>query len=137
MNSLDTNVLIYAFDPSDTVKHKPAARLLGRALGERWPIAAQVYGEFFVATVRKKIATRELAFEVISTWRRAMPAIESSLAAHEAALALAAQHQLQFWDALIIATCAEHGVKKLYTEDLPSLRKPLGVTVENPFKQKA
>ena len=133
MNSLDTNVLIYAFDPSDTVKHAVAAALLNKALVAGWPITSQVYGEFFNATVRKKIATREIAREVIQTWSSVMPSIISSKQAHAAALALATTHQVQYWDALIIASCAEHGVKQLYTEDDPGITKPLGVRCTDPF----
>ena len=62
-----------------------------------------------------------------------MPPIASSLTAHDAALKLAAAQQLQYWDALIIATCAEHGVKQLYTEDGPGIAKPLGVRCTDPF----
>jgi predicted nucleic acid-binding protein len=135
MNSLDTNVLIYAFDPSEPEKHAVAARLLCVACAESWPICSQVYGEFFTATVRKGIATRLLAFETVLHWQSLMPTLPSNTEAHRVALQLATQNQLQYWDALIIATCAEHGVKTLYTEDLPSLKKPAGVSVENPFKK--
>ena len=50
-----------------------------------------------------------------------------------AALALATTHQVQYWDALIIASCAEHGVKQFYTEDGPGITKPLGVRCTDPF----
>ena len=133
MNSLDTNVLIYAFDPSDAVKHAIAAAVLKKALMGGWPITAQVYGEFFNATVRKKIATRDVARQVIQTWSSVMRPVASSNEAHAAALELAATHQVQFWDALIIATCAEHGVKQLLSEDGPGIAKPLGVRCTNPF----
>lgn len=66
-----------------------------------------------------------------------MPPMVSSEDAHAASLALASQHQLPYWDALIIATCAEHGIKTLYTEDAPALKKPLGVVCKNPFAAKA
>ena len=133
MNSLDTNVLIYAFDPSDAKKHVVASALLKKALAAAWPIASQVYGEFFNATVRKKIATREVAREVIQTWSSMMQPIASSNGAHSTALELATMHQVQYWDALIIATCAEHGVKQLYTEDGPGMARPLGVRCTDPF----
>ncbi|TAG06006.1 MAG: PIN domain-containing protein [Betaproteobacteria bacterium] len=133
MISLDTNVLIYAFDPSDYKKHTIASKLLKRAIRDGSPIAAQVYGEFFTATVRKKIATRLLANDVLETWSSMMPPLVSSWEGHLEARKLAADHQLQYWDALIIATCAEHGVTRLYTEDVPGLTKPLGVTCVSPF----
>jgi predicted nucleic acid-binding protein len=133
MNSLDTNVLIYAFDPSDAKKHAVAAALLKKALVAAWPITSQVYGEFFSATVRKRIATREVAREVIQTWSTVMRPIASSSEAHSVALELATTHQVQYWDALIVATCAEHGVTQFYTEDGPGIKKPLGVRCTDPF----
>jgi len=47
----------------------------------------------------------------------------SSVTAHNVALNLATEKQVQYWDALIIAICAEHGVTQLYTEDAPSAPK--------------
>ena len=133
MNSLDTNVLVYAADASEPEKQAVALRLVAKASGESWPICAQVYGEFFNAAIRRKHASRAEARSVIDAWKLLMPPIASSLTAHDAALKLAAAQQLQYWDALIIATCAEHGVKQLYTEDGPGIAKPLGVRCTDPF----
>ena len=46
---------------------------------------------------------------------------------------LTARHTYQVWHALIVAVCAEHGVKTLYSEDAGALKRPLGVHVVNPF----
>ena len=46
---------------------------------------------------------------------------------------LTARHTYQVWHALIVAVCAEHGVKTLYSEDAGSLKRPLGVHLVNPF----
>ena len=127
MNSLDTNVLVYAADASEPEKQAVALRLVAKASREGWPICAQVYGEFFNAAIRRKHASRAEARSVINAWKSLMPPIASSLTAHDSALELATTHQAQYWDALIIATCAEHGVKRLYTEDGPGITKPLGV----------
>ena len=62
-----------------------------------------------------------------------MPPIPSTVTAHVAALKLAAEKQVQYWDGLIIAVCAEHGVKQLHTEDAPSAVKLLGVKCVSPF----
>ena len=50
--SLDTNVLVYAIDPSQGAKHTAAHALLEQALNSAWPIALQVLGEFYSATTR-------------------------------------------------------------------------------------
>ncbi len=133
MNSLDTNILVYAADASDSKKQTIALRLITKASREGWPVCAQVYGEFFNVAIRRKHTTRSEAETVISAWKLLMPPVASSLAAHDGALELATAHQMQYWDALIIATCAEHGVKQLYTEDGPGIVKPLGVRCTDPF----
>ena len=46
---------------------------------------------------------------------------------------LTARHTYQVWHALIVAACAEHGVKTLYSEVAGALKRPLGVHVVNPF----
>lgn len=66
--SLDTNVLIYALDPSQGDKHRSAHALLERALTGAWPIALQVLGEFYSATVRKKMLSRAQMARTVKLW---------------------------------------------------------------------
>lgn len=133
MNSLDTNVLVYAVSPSEGHREALARTLLHRATQEGWPVAAQVYGEFFAVMTRRQLMTRKAAQAAVQAFCAVMPPLGSSTAAHAAALKLAADKQLQYWDALIIAVCAEHGVKQLLTEDLPSAPRLLGVKCVSPF----
>ena len=133
MNSLDTNVLVYATDESDVSKHAACRKLLERALKGGWPIAAQVYGEYFSVVTRKRLTSRSTARAVIEAWAASMPPMPSSVTAHTAALQLAAEKQVQYWDALIIAICAEHGVKQFFTEGAPLAAKLLGVKCLSPW----
>lgn len=50
---LDTNVLVYAFDRSDSTKWELATQLLRDADLTRYVVSAQVLGEFFVTVTRK------------------------------------------------------------------------------------
>jgi predicted nucleic acid-binding protein len=134
MNSLDTNVLVYAVSSAEGAKEKVARKLLSRAVHAGWPIPAQVYGEFFAVMTRRQYMTRKAARAAVEKFSAVMPALPSTLTAHAAALKLAADKQVQYWDALIIAICAEHGVKQLYTEDTPSADKLLGVKLASPFE---
>lgn len=133
MNSLDTNVLVYAVSSLEGDKEKAARKLLARASDAGWPIPAQVYGEFFAVMTRRQYMTRKEARSAIDAFSAVMPALPSSVTAHAAALKLATEKQVQYWDALIIAICAEHGVTQLYTEDTPSAPKLLGVKCVSPF----
>ena len=77
--------------------------------------------------------SRKEARSAIEAFCAVMPPIPSTITAHAAALKLATDKQVQYWDALIIAVCAEHGVTQLYTEDAPSAAKLLGVRCVSPF----
>ena len=52
---------------------------------------------------------------------------------HDAAVALAQEHGLDIYDALIIAAAIEAGCDTLYSEDLQTGRKFGPLTVVNPF----
>jgi len=131
--SLDTHIFVYCIDSADAKKHQAAIALLARAIDAHWPVAAQVYGEFYAVATRKGLASRAGAFEMVETWQALLVALPSSVSAHAAALKLASTKQVQYWDALIIAICAENGVKRLYSEDAPSAKKLLGVQCASPF----
>ncbi len=133
MNSLDTNVFVYAVSDIDGTKEQTAKKLLSRATNAGWPIAAQVYGEFYSLMTRRKYMTRQEALAAVDAFIVVMPALPSTLTAHTAAMRLATDKQMQYWDALIIAICAENGVKKLYSEDTPGTVKPLGVECVSPW----
>ena len=134
--SLDTNILIYAADDGEPVKQAHAQKLMRLAFEQSWSVCSQVYGEFFNAVIRRQRATRAQASVQIASWQRLLPPISSSTDAHAQALKLATTHQIQYWDALIIATCAEHGITRLYSEDLPGIKQPFGVRCIDPFKAK-
>ena len=136
MNALDTNVLVYAVSALEGHKEKAAKRILARATNAGWSVPAQVYGEFFAVMTRRQYMSRKEARAAIEAFSAVMPAIPSTVTAHVAALKLAAERQVQYWDALIIAVCAEHGVTHLYTEDTPSAATLLGVKCVSPFAVK-
>ena len=133
--SLDTNVLIYA-TTADEAKGKKqiALGLLERLFqAEQGCLAGQVLSEYLSAVSRRKTMPAAMAWETISVWAQAAKMLAPTENAYKSAWELSVKHQYQVWDALIIAVCAEHGVKTLYSEDLGSLKRPLGVHVVNPF----
>jgi predicted nucleic acid-binding protein len=136
MNALDTNVLVYAVSALEGRKEKAAKKILARASNAGWSVPAQVYGEFFAVMTRRQYMSRKEARAAIEAFSAVMPAMPSTVTAHVAALKLAAERQVQYWDALIIAVCAEHGITHLYTEDTPSAPTLLGVKCVSPFAAK-
>ena len=133
--AVDTNILVYATAPdTPAAKQKIALDLLGQLFAS--PMArlpGQVLSEYLAVVLRKKTMPPSLAMEAVGTWAQAVSVLGASDLAYEQAWKLSTSHQYQVWDALIIAVCAEHGIKKLYSEDAGSMKKPLGVLVINPF----
>jgi predicted nucleic acid-binding protein len=133
--SVDTNILIYATAmDAPASKQRVAHGLLEQLfLSPQACLAGQVLSEYLSVVLRKKTMTHAIALEAISTWSRAVRVLGASVQAYDQAWRLTARHKYQMWDALIVAVCAEHGVKTLYSEDTGSLKRPLGVHVVNPF----
>jgi len=132
---VDTNVLMYAFDKSDSPKKRIAQQLINRLMGEdRLRVSTQVLQELFVALTRKvsqRCSSKE-ALEVLDDVT-AWPLMVIDYAAIRAAVRLAQQAMLSFWDALIVVEAARTGAEVLYTEDLNDGQEILGVRVTNPF----
>ena len=134
--SVDTNILVYATAmDAPASKQAVAQDLLAKLFRNPHAcLAGQVLSEYLSVVMRKKAMSHAAAHEAIGTWSRTARVLGASAQAYEQAWQLTARHKYQMWDALIIAICAEHGVKTLYSEDAGSLKRPLGVQVVNPFE---
>jgi predicted nucleic acid-binding protein len=135
--SLDTNVLVYATGlDTPPQKKRVANNLLERLFASNEGcLAGQVLSEYLSVVVRKKLMPHLLALETVNVWSQVAKVLPAPAHVYEQAWQLTVNHQYQVWDALIIAICAEHGVKTLYSEDAGSLKRPLGVHVVNPFAE--
>lgn len=133
--SVDTNILVYATAIDAPVsKQRMAQELLERLfLSAQGCLVGQVLSEYLSVVLRKRTMTHAAAFETVSTWSQAARILDVSASAYARAWKLTVRHKYQVCDALIIAICAEHGIKTLYCEDAGSLKRPLGVHVVNPF----
>ena len=73
------------------------------------------------------------AREAILGWADAFEILDSTWSAFQSSFDLVADHQLQIWDALILAVSAEHHCRLLLSEDLQHGFTWRGVTIVNPF----
>ena len=133
---VDTNVLVYAYDPADGVKQGRAMALLER-LGARriGSLSVQVLGEFFV-TVTRKIApplSEAEAERSLTNYARSWRVFDiTSLAVQEAARGVQ-RYRLSYWDALIWATAKLNAVPSVLSEDFNDGSLLEGVRFVNPF----
>lgn len=135
LSFVDTNVLVYAFDKSSSAKKRVAALLLNELMeDDRLRVSTQVLQELFVTLTRKvsQRCSNEEALRVLEDLA-AWPLMVVDFAAIRAAIELAHQAELSFWDALVVVAAARSGAAVLYTEDLNDGQEILGVRITNPF----
>ena len=128
----DTNILIYA--QQEGIKPEAARKVM--SLGGT--VSIQVLNEF-AAVCRRKMRhgwteIEEAIEDVLALVARPVPL---TIETHRAALALARDHNLSFYDALIVASALEASCDTLYSEDLQNGRAIGGLTIRNPFIETA
>ena len=133
--SIDTNILVYATETVGSSSKQTIAKELLRDMyaSPQGCLSGQVMGEFMSVAIRKNAMTYAHALDVVNLMSVGVRILGAPPEAYAQAWKLVSGHHYQVWDALIIAICAEHGVKTLYSEDAGSLKRPLGVHVINPF----
>ncbi|HEV2363890.1 MAG TPA: hypothetical protein VGS12_06785 [Caulobacteraceae bacterium] len=70
---------------------------------------------------------------MVSTYSAEFDTLGADQETLSAALGLAVQHQLQFWDSLICATAVRAGCTLLLSEDMQDGFAWRGLTIANPF----
>jgi predicted nucleic acid-binding protein len=132
---IDTNVLIYAYDLSQGIKHDKALALL-QSLWQSGNgcLSTQVLQEFYVNITRKtaKPLSSDQAIQIIqdfSHWQIHRPDADDIIKAIE----LHQHHQISFWDAMILRSAQQCNCQIVWSEDL-SDRQTYGATkIVNPF----
>ena len=131
---LDTNILVYSLDQSDTGKRGKCRRLLKSLIGESsGVISTQVMQEFFVAATTKLGADPLLVKDILRSLERFETVVISPMLIKEA-IDCAIINQLSFWDALIVVAAESARCEILWTEDLNHGQVIRGVRIENPLK---
>lgn len=133
---LDTNVLVYAFDRTDSSKRRKADGLVADALEtHRGIISYQVVQEFLNVATRKFSDPMTVPEAQLYLARILMPLCEvfPDSALYSQALSIAGESGLAFYDALIISSAIAGGCDTVWTEDLQHGRRIGRVTIRNPF----
>lgn len=134
---LDTNFLAYFAgvdrSPSDNRKIELARHLIGNLDAEiELVVPVQVLGELFVVLQRAG-ASRPETREILLAFLQDFSVVATEQSTFLCALDLAADHQFQLWDALIINAAADAGCTMLLTEDMQHGFVWRGVKLFNPF----
>jgi predicted nucleic acid-binding protein len=130
---LDTNVLVYAFDPRFPAKRQRARELLESG---SFVVSWQVVQEFSNVALHRFSTPMKAddldQFLRLVLWPRCH--IFPSPALFESALGLHRQTQYRLYDCLIVASALAAGVSTLYSEDHQDGRAIGSLTVRDPFR---
>jgi predicted nucleic acid-binding protein len=128
----DTNILVYTAT-SDAKKQK-AVDCLARG----GCVSVQVLNEF-VHVARRKLRHDWPQIELaLGLFRASLDdVVPVTLNTHTAAVSLAREHGLSFYDALIVVAAIEAGCDTLYSEDMQHGRSITGLAIVNPFLDNA
>ncbi len=132
---LDTNILVYTFDKSNSAKKEIARELLKQAHSKNGCISFQVIQEFLnVATKKFEVPIKSNdAQNFLSKILYPICEIFPSENLYLSTLEIKERWKFSFYDSLIIASALEAKCKILYTEDLHHNQKIYEMNVVNPF----
>ncbi len=128
----DTNILVYAQQAGGKADR---ARALLAGGGK---LSVQVLSEFTAVSRRKQGKEwREIGEAISDLLTLVDPPLALTFDLHAAARALAEEHRLSFYDALIVVSAIAAGCNVLYSEDMQHGRSIGGLAIVNPFLEGA
>ena len=130
----DSNILIYFADGADPQKQQIAENLIKNAvINDTGVISTQSLQEFFAATTRKLLCTKEKAKEYVENFSESFTVEQVSVPLILKAINISIKNQFSFWDSLILAAAIQTGCIICYSEDLTNGQIVDGVKILNPF----
>jgi predicted nucleic acid-binding protein len=130
---LDTNILVYAFEPDDPIKRARARDLIAPDIP--WEISWQVVQEFIHVARHRFRRPLDPAYlvDLIDLLLASHCSVLPSAHLWTKALTIQTETQYRFYDALIVASAIESGAPILYSEDLQHERRIGPLQIINPF----
>ena len=134
---LDTNILVYSFDPDAPEKAVIAEKLVrrGRTSGLGM-VSYQVVQEFINVALGRFAASMTAAELERYSFRVLFPLLQihSSPQLFLQALHLQARNKLSWYDSLIVGAALQGGCKVLFSEDFQHQQRFGDLIAENPFR---
>jgi predicted nucleic acid-binding protein len=133
---IDTNILIYAYDPRDRAKQRTATSIVEALIAARRAVlSVQCLSEFFSVATNKlpQPLTRSEARDEVQRFARACRVLDLTPGVALEGCRGAAELGLSIWDALIWAAAKLNQVPYVLTEDAEHGRFLEGVRFANPF----
>ncbi len=135
---VDTNVLVYAYDPTGEAKQEQALMVLNElAVVRQGVLTAQVLAEFTVVALRKlsSVLPPDRITDSVQHYLRSWPILDITGLIILEAIRGVKEHKLSYWDAQIWASAHLNQVPAVFSEDFASGSTVEGVTFIDPFKK--
>lgn len=131
----DTNILIYALDPTAGERHRKATTVIEQALFENsFVVGTQVLQEFASVASRKlRIPLDDASLKVVLDRFARHCRTGTDLPLLRSAIARASTDTLNLYDAIVVEGAIRTGCAELFSEDLQHGRVFGTLTVRNPF----
>lgn len=130
----DSNILVYFVDGADPQKHLIAENLIKNAvINDNGVISTQSLQEFFAATTRKLMCSKEKAKEYVENFSDSFTVEQVSVPLILKAINISIKNKFSFWDSLILSAAIQAGCIICYSEDLTNGQLVEGVKIVNPF----
>lgn len=130
----DTNILVYASDPTEGEKCKAAIELLREASHDSsLVLSTQVLQEFYSTVMRNRLLSGPEALEILRDWSDQAVVVPTTTELVLQAIGLQQRMQLSIWDALIVQAALHAGCRTLFTADLHNGLKIGDLEIVNPF----
>jgi predicted nucleic acid-binding protein len=131
---VDTNILLYMYEPLDPAKQARAIAV-NNHLREHGNgcLSAQVLAEFCHASIRKLRLDKAFVLDQVTLFAASWPTFDLTSAIVLEAARGVRDHSLAYYDAQIWATAKLHRIPVLFSEDFNSGSSLEGVAFVNPF----
>lgn len=135
---LDTNVLIYAYDPAQGWKYRQAIDIVEKLeANSQGAVSTQVLNEFYWNATRKITPPLSVdeASRSVRRFARYWTVVPVTAQVTLEGIRGSMEYQIAFWDSLIWASAKLSGVQTILSEDFSHGQNIEGVTILNPFAE--
>lgn len=133
---IDTNIIVYSFDPNDQRKQNLARALIQNALKDQTGcISSQVIQEFLNVSTRKfnPPLSHQDSLRYLNVVLAPLCEVFTSLDLLRRTIEISGRWQYSLYDSMIITAALQVNCAVLYSEDLQHGQQIESLTIVNPF----
>ena len=135
MKFLDSDILIYAADETQSDKYERACDIVEAAVrGDGFVVSAQVLNEF-VSVMYRKFKKSDAEVKELLSIAGTIKTVAVQPEWTQLAIDIKSRYNLQFYDSLLLAAAEANGCSEFWSEDLNDGQMYCGMKAVNPFKE--